>query len=597
MCKYSYRITRYINVKEEQNMNILSTSNNNQSLIIVFVVIGVCVFLAALFILLYKFVFSRMTAKKRIKDIERRFSYLDALLSGQDAQYVQRLSILASSNLTYVEIYERFRRRFNEVRDIEDKFAEQKIKQVKSLISNGHYKDIKEVINDARKAVDSFEKSVNQLDHELYEVIKPEEESRQTVLKLKEDYRTVKQTFYVAQNDLVLVGDSFMKIFDKLDKCFGQFETLIDSANYEEANQLINTISSVVHAMREVLAQIPNLCILAQTVLPEKIEAITNHYADLDSQGYPLFHLNFKTARQNWMNQIETIKKQLSDLQTKGATATFDQILSEIEQFNTKLNKEIEDKKFFEENNALIYKGVVDLEKSFLKICSIIPDIVKVYKVDESQTALLNTLKINVNKLGISKRNLDVYIHSSTKQPYSALRTKLESLQYDYNVTRNGLENFKAYIDSLRVSAEEAFNMVFAYTYRLKNVEQSLRAIMIPEFTLQFKENIDFCYETLNNIYEVINVQPIDIREINVLCGELENVANCLFDDVDNKFRECQLAESAIVFANRDRNHQSDVSQQLSVLDQQFFEGQFEAVYHGATSIFHRSHVEEGTDA
>ena len=577
-------------------MNILAATNNIDTLVLIFIIIGAIALITVVVILLYKFVFSRMNAKRAIRDIERRFSYLDALLSGQDAQYVQRLSILASSNLTYVEIYERFRRRFNEIRDIEDKFAEQKIKQVKSLIANGQYKDIKEVINDAKKAVDAFEKSVNTLDSDLYDVIKPEEESRQTILRLKEDYRTVKQTFYVAQGDLTLVGDSFMKTFDKLDKYFGNFEALIDSANYAEANALIEVIAKVVHALREVLAQIPNLCILAETVVPEKINAVTAYYEELEAEKYPLFHLGFKTLRQTWLSQIENAKEQLSNLKTSGVNATFDRIITEIEELRNKLNKEVEDKRVFEEDNVIVYKNVVELEKSFLKICSIHPDIVKIYKVDESQTALLDTLKVNVNKLGISKRNLDVYVHSSTKQPYSVLRTKLENLKADYEVTKNGLENFKAYVDSLRVSAEEAFNMVHAYTYRLKNVEQLLRSIMIPDFSSKYQGTINACYELLNDIYKVINIKPIDITYINAKVEELENLANPLFDEVDNKYRECQLAESAVVFANRDRHHQTDVSQQLSILEQQFFEGDFETVYHSATGIFHRSHVEEGHD-
>ena len=577
-------------------MNILAATNSIDTLVLIFIIIGAIALITVVVILLYKFVFSRMNAKRAIRDIERRFSYLDALLSGQDAQYVQRLSILASSNLTYVEIYERFRRRFNEIRDIEDKFAEQKIKQVKSLIANGQYKDIKEVINDAKKAVDAFEKSVNTLDSDLYDVIKPEEESRQTILRLKEDYRTVKQTFYVAQGDLTLVGDSFMKTFDKLDKYFGNFEALIDSANYAEANALIEVIAKVVHALREVLAQIPNLCILAETVVPEKINAVTAYYEELEAEKYPLFHLGFKTLRQTWLSQIENAKEQLSNLKTSGVNATFDRIITEIEELRNKLNKEVEDKRVFEEDNVIVYKNVVELEKSFLKICSIHPDIIKIYKVDESQTALLDTLKVNVNKLGISKRNLDVYVHSSTKQPYSVLRNKLENLKADYEVTKNGLENFKAYVDSLRVSAEEAFNMVHAYTYRLKNVEQLLRSIMIPDFSSKYQDTINACYELLNDIYKVINIKPIDITYINAKVEELENLANPLFDEVDNKYRECQLAESAVVFANRDRHHQTDVSQQLSILEQQFFEGDFETVYHSATGIFHRSHVEEGHD-
>ena len=60
-----------------------------------------------------------------------------------------------------------------------------------------------------------------------------------------------------------------------------------------------------------------------------------------------------------------------------------------------------------------------------------------------------------------------------------------------------------------------------------------------------------------------------------------------------NKYREEQLAESAIVYANRDRNHQADVHQQLSVLEESFFEGEFVKVYHDANAIYRRMHVEE----
>ena len=57
--------------------------------------------------------------------------------------------------------------------------------------------------------------------------------------------------------------------------------------------------------------------------------------------------------------------------------------------------------------NDLVRKEVSSCgaQKSFLKICSILPEIVKIYRVEDSQTALLENLKINVNNLGTSKRN------------------------------------------------------------------------------------------------------------------------------------------------------------------------------------------------
>ena len=54
-----------------------------------------------------------------------------------------------------------------------------------------------------------------------------------------------------------------------------------------------------------------------------------------------------------------------------------------------------------------------------------------------------------------------------------------------------------------------------------------------------------------------------------------------------------QLAESAIVYANRDRNHQEDVHQQLNVLEEAFYNGEFVKVYHDANALFKRMHVED----
>ena len=88
-------------------------------------------------------------------------------------------------------------------------------------------------------------------------------------------------------------------------------------------------------------------------------------------------------------------------------------------------------------------------------------------------------------------------------------------------------------------------------------------------------------------------MQPIDVEVVNDKVEQLKNVANRFFDEIDNKYREEQLAESAIVYANRDRNHQADVHQQLSVLEDSFFEGEFVRVYHDANAIYRRMHVEE----
>lgn len=574
-------------------MNILSSLSVGENIGLGFGIGGGLVILGVLFFLLYHFVISRNSIKHQVRELQKKYSYLDALLIGQDSQYIHRLEIISRTNLLYVDKHEKFSRRFKEIYENDDKFAESMLKQLNALINNKQFKNIKTVINDTKKAMKVFEDKVNTLDNDLYTLIKPEEDSRQSILKLKENYRRVKQNFYANSNDLDLVSSSINQVFDKLDQMFVEFETHIESAEYDDAQSLLPTIGKVVSALESALTQLPNLCILVNTVVPEKIEDLKREYDDMEAKGLPLYNLSFPMRLGEWNNDLTIIRTRLTKLQIANIMESLDTLQSEIEETRELLNNEEKDKIYFETNNKEIYQNVIDLEKTFLKICSLLPEIYKTYVVTEDRKEKIEQLKQMMNNLGSTKQSLDNYIHSSMKQPFSTLKGKLDELSAQYELAKEGIEEFKQYIDFLKSSSEEAYTLVFVYYYRLKQVESLLREIAIPEFSEPYHVRIEDCYDLLNEIDKAIKIQPIAVDEINDKVATLKSSANALFDEIENKFREMQLAESAVVYANRDRNHQDDVNQQLIALEKEFYRGEFVKVYHEANAIFKRMHVED----
>ena len=563
---------------------------------ILLIIAGVLLAGVGLF-LLYHFVISRNRIKHQVRELEKKYSYLDALLIGQDSQYIHRLEIISRTNLLYVDKHEKFSRRFKEVYENDDKFAESMIRQLNALINNKQYKNIKSVIIDAKKAMSIFEEKVNNLDNDLYVLIKPEEDSRQSILKLKENYRRVKQTFYANSNDLDLVSASINQIFDKLDQMFVDFETHIETAEYDEAQALLPTIAKVVSALESALSQLPNLCILVNTVVPEKIENLKKNYEEVEAQGLPLYNLSFSVHLSEWNEDLKIIRQKLTKLEIANIMESLDILQSEIEEIQYQLNGEQADKKYFEENSQIVYNHVIELEKVFLKICSLLPDIYKTYVVTDDQKEKVEQLKQTMNSLGTVKQALDNYVHSSFKQPFSTLRTKLDELKEQYEKAKEGIDEFKTYVEFLKNSSQEAYSLVFIYYYRLKQVEALLREIDLPLFSQQYNVRIEDCYDLLNEIDKAVKVQPIAVDDINEKVDVLKSTANALFDEVENKFREMQLAESAVVYVNRDRNHQDDVHQQLCVLEDGFYHGDFVKVYHDANALFKRMHVEDAGNA
>lgn len=569
---------------------VLSTG---QQVGLIFAIVGGVIVLGVLVFLLYHFVISRNRVKHQVRELQKKYSYLDALLIGQDSQYIHRLEIISRTNLLYVDKHEKFSRRFKEIYENDDKFAESMLKQLNALISNKQFKNIKTVISDSKKAMKTFEDKVNALDNDLYTLIKPEEDSRQSILKLKENYRRVKQTFYANSSDLDLVSTSINQVFDKLDQMFVEFETHIESAEYDDAQALLPIIGKVVSALESALSQLPNLCILVNTVIPEKIVDIKRDYDELEQKGLPLYNLAFQTKLGEWNNDLTILRTRLTKLQIGNIMESLDSLQSEIEETRDLLNKEKSDKEFFEANNQAVYQNVIDLEKAFLKICALLPEIYRTYVVTDERKEKVEQLKQTMNALGTIKQSLDNYVHSSLKQPFSTLKGKLDELSAQYTLAKEGIEEFKQYIEFLKSSSEEAYTLVFVYYYRLKQVEGLLREIAIPEFSEPYSVRIEDCYELLNQIDKAIKVQPIAVDEINDMVATLKNNANAVFEEIENKFREMQLAESAVVYANRDRNHQDDVHQQLIALENEFYQGEFVKVYHEANAIFKRMHVED----
>ncbi|HHT66704.1 MAG TPA: hypothetical protein GX010_00535 [Erysipelotrichaceae bacterium] len=572
-------------------MNILMDGSQRAGLIAI--IISAAIVLVLGLFLVNHFFISRNRVKRQVKDLEKKYAYLDALLIGQDSQYIHRLEIISRTNLLYVDKHEKFSRRFKEIYENDDKFAESMLKQLNALINNKQYKNIKSVIHDTKKAMKTFEDKVNKLDSDLYTLIKPEEDSRQSILKLKENYRRVKQTYYANSADLDLVSSSINQVFDKLDQMFVQFETHIESAEYDEAQALLPVIEKVVSALESALAQLPNLCILVNNVIPDKIAILKKEYEGVEAQGLPLFNLGFTIKVAEWNGNIELIKTRLTKLNTANITESLDVLQSEIEELRELLKKEQRDKIYFEEHHVETYDKVIDLEKTFLKICSLLPDIYKTYVVSEQKNEKINELKQKMNTLGTTKQMLDNYVHSTFKQPYSSLRSKLDELSDQYVIAKLGIDEFKEYVDFLKSSSEEAYTLIFVYYYRLKQVESILREIGLPDFSASYQVRIDECYDLLNEIDKAIKIQPIAVDDINEMVDNLKDNANMLFDEIDNKFREMQLAESAIVYANRDRNHQEEVHQQLCTLQEAFFDGEFVKVYHDANLIFKRTHVDD----
>ena len=540
------------------------------------------VFIGLVFVI-YKFVIEKNNMRRQIAELDRRFEYLHALLIGQDAQYVRRLEIIARTNLIYIEIHTKFLKKFKEVRDKHDAKAQSTINHLKDLRDEKglNAKRLKEEIIDAKALIDAFDREVNDLNSELLSVVKPEEDCRQISLTHKERFRRIKQEYFAKQNSLSLVSESFEQTFGLIDSLFDQFDKLVECANYDDANLMLPKIDKILDEISNDMSKLPNLCTMVTTYIPDKISSLENAFEIMQRDHFPLEHLCVKSAIREMKDEVNVYTTKIKRFDLKNVDEELNNIVSRIDEFITLFDDEKKARQEFESNNESIYSMVTTIERRFIKLCNTIPEVQKIYVVNDVQQTNINNIHNSINRLGALKRSLDTYIHSATKQPYSMLVSKMRELKTASDEVIASMDDFMKYIASLKNDSEEAFKRIYEGFYKVKEIERTLRKIDIEKIDAKYYEVVEQYYDYLKEVNVLLKTKPINVEKINNDIVEMTKIENEYFGKglIGSTYNMMVLATNSIVYANRDRGNFADINDLINQAENMYYEGEFEQSY------------------
>ena len=311
---------------------------------------------------------------------------------------------------------------------------------------------------------------------------------------------------------------------------------------------------------------------------------------------YPLHHLCVKQS-------IEEIKKELALLTThikqfdlEGVRNKLDDISLQIDEYFKLFDEEKAARVDFEQNNEHVYNNVGTIEKSFIKLCNTIPEVSKVFVISEEQHNKINHIQSEINRVGALKRTLDTFVHSATKQPYSLLLKKMNELKSSSESIISEIDDFNNYIYSLKEDSEAAYNLVYDFFNKIVEAEKAIDKINIKSVSEKYEIPFNHLYELLNSVYNRLIVQPINVEEINREIAEIKELANSLLGEegqVHQDHNMAILAENAIVFANSDRFHLSDINELVKHAEEYFRAGEFENAYTTVGDALKHVHANE----
>ncbi|MCQ2772026.1 MAG: hypothetical protein MJ238_01945 [Bacilli bacterium] len=547
----------------------------NDPVLLALIIIGGVVLVGGIIALYFVF-FKKKGIDKKVAELEASFSTAHGLLFGEICTAIKRLEAIGSVNLCYVDEYSQENRAYKDVRNVLDASAQAVINELKDLKQEKKYKELKESLPKARETISEYVESVTRLKNTLDQKFLVENQCKDKASRVKQDVRSVKMLYNNHASELNLVVNPLNIAFTNLDRALESIEYNIESAHYEEAQDTIGKVSAMVAGLNVVLKELPQICVQLSSVLPDKIISLKNRYEDLTKEGYPLHQITSRAAIEGYNNDLETMKATVLRLSIDGINDKINLIHQIIDKANESIDGEIKAKAAFVAEKD----EVISLQNSTsCKATNLNRDIEKIKQIynlnDQDQEDVKKILQLD-EQAETSKRVLDTFVNSATKQPFTVLLDKLHAVRDQAQLTCDAVQAFETHLLSFKEDVVRARATNHDYYLKLKEIEAYLHSTNMPSLKEKYDETIDNLYSYIDEMSQLVQMRPIDVRRINAIQATIVKDGNALISDVNQQVSTLNQAEAGIVNANRNRALNTAVDQSVTQAEQFFFGGEFD---------------------
>lgn len=532
---------------------------------------------------------ARNATKRRVKELENEYDQIHNTFTVDSANMIMRIETISKHNDSFEQIYITMAEKFNSIKRLHDDDCKLQINSAKELLQDKKYKELNPVIESTKESLEKFRNEGNTLNLDLQGILKQEDDCRNLIISSKEKFRKLKEAYEKENDALASLEDRFAYLFKYVIDKFEEFENLLTEAKYKEASQIIPEVDSLIDACTKVMGELPYLNTLCDRVVPDKIEELTQSYVNLENENYPLHHLLVKSKIENMNNRVKFCKDRLEQLSTSGVYDILNGITKEINELNADFEKEKDSKKKFDEAQPKIYNSTYEAQKQFANLTNSLPSYQDAYVINQTYIDQMDEIKDMIDDMATNKRKLDMYINSSTKQPYSILLKTMDELNEKITKVQNAFNDFHSYLKGLKRDTENCFAYIRKGFVEIHELEFKLREIHVASSMEAFNIKFNNAMNMLCELDAILSVAPIDVNVLIYKFKDTYEYIEALKASVNEDIDMAKKAEDAIVYDNQIRQNSDIIAQTLDSVEKSFGEGDFSRSYNQAINLF-KSH-------
>ena len=274
---------------------------------ITFILIALLVWIVTIILVIVVLNVINNKEKKKLKaEIEKLEKGKNMIISASMLSELNKVEALVNND-EMKEKLDDWKARFNDIKDKDMPKITETINEIEELFLEKNFKDLKGLVLKADFDLNNLKTKASFLLDEIKDVTLSEERNRETITKLKAQYREILSTYKDYENEYEIVKVPLELQFENIEKLFNAFEVSMEQNAYTEVGRIVKAIADVIGNLKVIIEETRPIVSLGKSLIPKKEDDIKNIYDKMTREGYNLEYLNIDA-------NIEEANKKIKDI-------------------------------------------------------------------------------------------------------------------------------------------------------------------------------------------------------------------------------------------------------------------------------------------
>lgn len=536
-------------------------------LIATFFIIAV-ILVTVVLVLLSKHKYKKLRQEVEILDKEKNLIASTPVLS----ELAKVESIVKNDKME--EKYKNWQKRFEVIKDEKVNLINDMINELDISTSQKNYKNVDQKLAKVEMEIYKVRESANELLSEIKEITVSEEKYRSIVTKLKAKYRKLMNEFTTHKDDYEEIQEAIELQFENIEKRFLDFEHRMEKNEYDEVVHIVKALDTMIDHMGIVVVEVPNLVLMAQKLIPKRIEEILATSKEMIDNGYNLEYLNIEYNMEECNKNISTIMDRIRVLNLEDCMFDLKTMLDYLDTIFNSFDEERLARKSYEEMVVPFEKKLRKTNRVMKDIYNQLDDIKNMYDLSDDDLKELNELKERL-EVAINDYKELLRVKENKEKPYSYLYKQLE-------VENNILQELEANLDNSLKSLGSMYDDEIRAREQLEDIQDLLkqckvkiRSYKLPIIINNYFIELSEANEAIDEIIKELNKKPIIIKVLNTRVDTARDLVLKLYNTTTDMIKTAQLAEMAIVYGNRYRSEMIEIDRGLDNAEMLYHKGDY----------------------